>query len=126
MIKTFLQEDKLKTIPPKPDIDKRNKEDSTALIIKISVHSDFGITIDNQDKITKYQDLRNTLKDEWELKLIGFILIIIGATVQFKNNSELFLDAMPGRPKKYQIQVKAIRGTVSHLIRCLDSSFKHA
>ena len=110
----------------KPDIVIRNQEDSTALIIDVSVPNDFGINRAERDKITKYQDLKNALRNEWQLKSIDVIPIIIGATGLIKDNLQLYLEAIPGRPKKYQIQVAAIRGTVSLLKRCLGSSFKHS
>ena len=108
----------------KPDIVIRNQQDSSALIIDVSVPNDYGLNRAEREKITKYQDLKNALKEEWELKSIEIIPIIIGATGLCKDNLQLYLDAIPGRPKKYQVQVAAIRGTVSILKRCLGSSFR--
>ena len=73
--------------------------------------------------MTKYQDLKNALREEWELDNIQIIPIIIGATGLIKDNLQQYLDAIPGKPTKYQCQVAAIRGTVSLLKRCLGSTF---
>ena len=108
----------------KPDIVIRNQQDSSALIIDVSVPNDYGLNRAEREKITKYQDLKNALKEEWELKSIEITPIIIGATGLCKDNLQLYLDAIPGRPKKYQAQVAAIRGTASLLKRCLGSSFR--
>ena len=79
-----------------------------------------------RDKITKYQDLKFALKEEWDLKSIDVIPVIVGATGLMKDNLQQYLDSIPGKPKKYQVQVAAIRGTVSLLKRCLGATFKHS
>ena len=107
----------------KPDIVIRNIKNKSALIIDISVPNDFGINRAEREKITKYQDLKHALKDEWELEEIEVIPIIIGATGLMKDNLQKYLDSIPGQPKKYECQVSAIRGTVSILKRCLGTKF---
>ena len=107
----------------KPDIVIRNIKNKSALVIDISVPNDFGINRAEREKITKYQDLKHALKDEWELEEIEVIPIIIGATGLMKDNLQKYLDSIPGQPKKYECQVSAIRGTVSILKRCLGTKF---
>ena len=98
--------------------------DRSALIIDISVPNDFGINRAERDKVTKYQDLKNALRDEWDLQEISVIPpVIVGATGLMKDNLQSYLDTIPGKPNKYQVQVAAIRGTVSLLKRTLGTSF---
>ena len=108
----------------KPDILVRDHQNKTALIIDVSVPNDFGINRAEREKVTKYQDLKNALREEWELESIEIIPVIIGATGLIKDNLQRYLDNIPGKPSKYQCQVSAIRGTVSLLKRCLGSTFK--
>ena len=107
----------------KPDIVIKDDKNRSALIIDVSVPNDFGINRAEREKVTKYQDLKNALREEWELDNIQIIPIIIGATGLIKDNLQQYLDAIPGKPSKYQCQVAAIRGTVSLLKRCLGSTF---
>ena len=73
--------------------------------------------------MTKHQDLKNALKDEWELNEISVIPVIVGATRIMKDNLQSYLDNIPGKPNKYQVQFAAIRGTVSLLKRALGTHF---
>ena len=77
-----------------------------------------------REKVTKYQDLKNALKDERELKEISVIPVSVGATGIMKDNPQTYLHNIPGKPNKYQVQVSAIKGTVSVLKRALGTSFK--
>ena len=108
----------------KPDIVFWDRKARSALIIDVSVPNDFGINRAEREKVTKYQDLKNALKDEWELKEIAVIPVIVGATGIMKDNLQSYLDNIPGKPDKYQVQIAAIRGTVSLLKRALGTSFK--
>ena len=107
----------------KPDIVVWDRKTRSALIIDVSVPNDFGINRAERDKVTKYQDLKNALKDEWELNEIAVIPVIVGATGIMKDNLQSYLDTIPGKPNKYQVQVAAIRGTVSLLKRALGTHF---
>ena len=64
----------------KPDLVVWNKKEKTALIIDVSVPNDFGINRAEREKVTKYQDLENAIKEVWDLKAIEVIPVIIGAT----------------------------------------------
>ena len=70
----------------KPDIVFWDRKARSALIIDVSVPNDFGINRAKREKVTKYQDLKNALKDEWELKEIAVIPVIVGATGIMKDN----------------------------------------
>ena len=109
----------------KPDIVLWDRLNRSALIIDVSVPNDFGINRAEREKVTKYQDLKNALRDEWELDSIEIIPVIIGATGIMKDNLQDYLDMIPGRPTKFEVQVAALRGTVSILKRALGASFKN-
>ena len=68
--------------------------------------------------------MKNSLREKWELNSIEIIPVIIGATGIMKDNLQDYLDMIPGRPTKYEVQVAALRGTVSILKRALGSRFK--
>ena len=108
----------------KPDIVVWDRKSRSAIIIDVSVPNDFGINRAERDKVTKYQDLKHALKDEWDLQDIAVIPVIVGATGMMKDNLQSYLDSIPGKPSKYQVQVAAIRGTVSLLKRALGTNFK--
>ena len=108
----------------KPDIVVWDRRSSSALIIDVSVPNDFGINRAEREKVTKYQDLKNALKEEWGLEDISVIPVIVGATGLMKDNLQQYLESIPGRPNKYQVQVAAIRGTVSLLKRALGTKFQ--
>ena len=107
----------------KPDLVVWDEKEKTALIIDVCVPNDFGINRAEREKVTKYQDLKNALKETWNLKSIEVIPIIIGATGVMKDNLQGYLDSIPGKSKKYEVQIAAIRGTVSILKRALGSHF---
>ena len=80
----------------KPDIVVWDRKARSALIIDVSVPKDFGINRAERDKVTKYQGLKNALKDEWKLNEISVIPVIVGATGIMKDNLESYLDNIPG------------------------------
>lgn len=63
----------------KPDILIRNKKDNTAFIIDISIPLDENIRKARVEKISKYTDLANELKDIYQLKNVHIVPIIISA-----------------------------------------------
>ena len=74
-----------------PDIDLRNKKEKTALLIEISVPSDFGLNNAEIKKITKYQDLKNEIKRSWKMKSVEISpTVIIGVTGIIKKNLTQF------------------------------------
>ena len=68
----------------KPDIVVWDHTNQSALIIDVCVPNDYGLNRAERDKITKYQDLKHALKDDWKLKEIEVIPVIIGATGKIK------------------------------------------
>ena len=108
----------------KPDIVVWDRKLSSAIIIDVSVPNDFGINRAEREKITKYQDLKNALKDEWKLNEVAVITVIVSATCFMKDNLQSYLDSIPGKPNKYQVQTAAIKGTVTLLKKVLGSNFR--
>ena len=90
----------------------------------MSVPNDFGINRAEREKVTKYLDLKNALRESWDLKEIDVIPVIVGATGVMKDNLQAYLDRIPGKPQRHECQTAAIRGTVSLLKRALGSNFK--
>ena len=108
----------------KPDIVVWDRKEKTAMIIDVSVPNDFGINRAEREKVTKYQDLKNALKESWDLKEIDVIPVIIGATGVMKDNLQDYLDRLPGKPLRHEVQTAAVRGTISLLKRALGSNFR--
>ena len=103
----------------KPDILIWNKEEKTAKIIEVTVPNDFGLNRAERQKITKYQDLKNDLKSTWALKEIEIIPVVVGATGLVKKNLRRYLTAIPSSPSIHEVQIAAIKGTVTILKRAL-------
>ena len=61
------------------------------------------------------------LRETWNLNFIEVIPVIIGATGVMKDNLQGYLDLTPGKPKKYEVQIAAMRETLSILKRALGS-----
>ena len=73
-----------------PDIVLRNKKEKTALLIEISIPSDFCLNNAEIKKMTKYQDLQKQIKRSWKMKSLKIApVIIIGASGMIKNLTEI-------------------------------------
>ena len=62
----------------KSDIVVWNKKEKSSLIIDVSVPNDFGINRAEREK-AKYLDLKNALRESWNLSSIEVIPVIVGA-----------------------------------------------
>ena len=71
-------------------------------------------------KVNKYQDLKNDLRQTWELENIEIVPVIVGATGLIKNNLKSYLTSIPGSPSAEEVQMAAVTGTVSILKRALS------
>ena len=85
--------------------------------------NDYGLNRAEREKVTKYQHLKNDLRDTWSLKNIEVIPVVVSATGLMKNNLQSYLDRIPGKPSRFQVQEAAIRGTVSLLKKALGAAF---
>ena len=103
----------------KPDIVVWHRAEKWAKIIEVSVPNDFGLNRAEREKMNKYQDLKHDLRDTWDLEEIEIIPVIVGATGLVKKNLQEHLRNIPGQPQLPEIQLSAIKGTVSIIKRAL-------
>ena len=106
----------------KPDITIWNKTKREALLIEISVPSDYGLNSAERVKKTKYLPLCEDLKDSWRLRKIEVIPVIVGATGLVKKNLQQYLESIPGRPEVLELQTAALLGSKTILKRTLAQS----
>ena len=104
----------------KPDIIVWDHENKSAKIIEVSVPNDYGLNVSERKKISKYQDLKNDLRNTWELDDIEIIPIIIGATGLVKDNFVQYMKSIPGAPRAEEAQLQAVKGTITLLKRALS------
>ena len=104
----------------KPDIVIWDKNKKEAKVIEVSVPNDFGLNRAEREKVNKYQDLKNDLRQTWELEEIEIVPVIVGATGLVKTNLKSHLKSIPGSPSTEEIQMCAITGTVSIIKRALS------
>ena len=104
----------------KPDIVVWDKTKKEAKIIEVSVPNDFGLNRAEREKVNKYQDLKNDLRQTWELEQIDIIPVIVGATGVVKDTLKSYLEAIPGKPSIEEVQLCAVTGTVSIIKRALS------
>ena len=90
-----------------------------ALIIDVSVPSDYGLNRAERDKVYKYQALKNDLMSTWNLSSAEVIPVIVGATGLQKKNLTKYLEEIPGKPDPYEVQLSAIKGSITILKRAL-------
>ena len=69
-------------------------------MIDVSVPNDIGINRAEREMVCRYQDLKNALRDEWNLKEIERIPVLIGSTGMMKNSLQAYLKSIPGQPSK--------------------------
>ena len=103
----------------KPDIVVWHRTEKWAKIIEVSVPNDFGLNRVEREKQNKYQDLKHDLRDTWDLEEIEIIPVIIGATGLVKKNLSEHLQNIPGNPQLPEVQLSAIKGTISIIKRAL-------
>ena len=104
----------------KPDIVVWDKAKRSAKIIEVTVPNDFGLTVAERTKLNKYQDLKNDLRTTWELDSIEIIPVVIGATGLVKTSLLEYLKRIPGSPSVEEVQLNALKGTISIIKRALS------
>ena len=82
---------------------------------------DYGLNTAERKKISKYQDLKNDLRDTWELIDIEILPVVVGATGLLKDNFREILKRIPGSPGVEETQLQAIKGTITLLKRALGT-----
>ena len=84
--------------------------------------NDYGLNRAEREKLTKYEDLKNDLRVTWSLNEIDVIPVVVGATGLMKTNLKSYLESIPGYPSINEVQLGAIKGTISILKRALGCS----
>ena len=105
----------------RPDIVLRNKKERTALLIEISVPSDFCFNNAEIKKMTKYQELKNEITRSWKLMSVKIAPVIIGATGVIKKNLTEILVTIVGNITTNELQLEAVRGSMMILKRALGT-----
>ena len=85
----------------------------------ICVPNDFGICRQEREKVIKYQDIKNDIKNLLRLDEVQVIPIVIGATGVIKRNLHSYLESIPAPITVLELQSEAVRGSVSILKRAL-------
>ena len=104
----------------KPDLVVWDREKRTAKIIEVTVPNDFGLNRAERQKLLKYQDLKNALRETWDLDDACIIPVVVGATGLIKTNLKTYLDSIPGSPSMDEVQLAALKGTISIIKRALS------
>ena len=60
------------------------------------------------------------------MKEIDIIPVVVGATGLMKNNLKNYLESIPGSPSAQEVQIAAIKGTVTILKRALGYKANNA
>ena len=97
-----------------------DKEKKTAKVIEVTVPNDYGLNVAERKKVTKYQDLKNDLRNTWELDEIEILPVVIGVTGLIKDNFTEILRKIPGSPNVEETKLQAVKGTVTLLKRALS------
>ena len=73
--------------------------------------------------MTKYQDLSNEINRSWKLKSVEIATVIIGAIRLMKKDKNLpeVLKTIPGNITTNELQLEAVRGSVTILKRALGT-----
>ena len=80
----------------RPDLVVWDREKKTAKIIEVTVPNDFGLNRAERQKLLK--NLKNALRETWDLDDACIIPVVVGATGLIKTNLKAYLDSILGSP----------------------------
>ena len=103
----------------RPDIVVLDKRTKRGYIIDVCVPNDYGLARQEMEKVRKYQDLKNDIKDTYRYEPIDIIPIVIGATGTMKRNLQRYIQLLPCKVTSLELQIEVVRETVSMLKRAL-------
>ena len=112
-----------RTVPHnRPDITLVCKESKTAYLIEIAVPNSNNVLETQTHKITKYQDLKNEVKEMWDMNRVEVIPIIISTTGLVphslaKNLERIGIEAV----STIEIQAAVIHNTCRTVKKLLDA-----
>jgi len=104
----------------RPDITIESKQDKSLLIVDVAIPVDHNIKDKENEKITKYQDLRHELKKIWKLKKAEVVPIVVGALGAIPKDLEKHLKKIANTITIRGIQKTAILETAGIIRRTLN------
>ena len=105
----------------RPNMVLKHKKEQSALVIEVSAPNNVGLTATEIRKMTKYQDLKNEINRTWKLKKAEIVPGIAGAVGLIKKTLTECLKIIPGNITPNELQVEALRGSVTILKRALGT-----
>jgi hypothetical protein len=105
----------------KPDIIVINKLEKKCFIIDIAIPGDSRVKKKEEEKIKKYQELKQEMMRLWRLKSILIIPVVVGALGAVSMNVSKWLEKLNIRTDIGLIQKTALLGTARILRRTLDA-----
>jgi hypothetical protein len=100
----------------RPDIVLHNKKEGWAQILDIAVPYDTNVVSKTAEKITKYRDLEILLKQNWEVRKIQTIPIIVGTFGTVCKNFTYYLKQVSPHIRPDVVQKNTVLGT-AHVLR---------
>ena len=94
--------------------------------VNVTVPNDYGLNRGEREKREKYEDLKNHLRNAWSLKESFITPVVVGATGLMKKNLKNCLELIPGNPSAQEVQIAAVKGTITILKRALGYSASNA
>lgn len=112
-----IQTDKM-VMANQPDIVVMDKQQKTVVVVDVAIPSDSNIRKKEQEKLEKYQGLKEELEKMWGVKA-SVVPVVIGALGAVTPKLEGWLQQIPGTPSETSVQKSAILGTAKILRRTL-------
>ncbi|XP_063691257.1 uncharacterized protein LOC134823653 [Bolinopsis microptera] len=104
----------------RPDLLLVDKVTNAATIIDVAVPGDTRILDREQEKILKYQDLKREIKENWNLRKVTIVPVVIGALGTITINFRKHLDAVHCNLSISNLQKTALLGSARILRMVLD------
>ena len=106
----------------RPDIFLEDKSTRKGYIIDVCVPNDYRMGVQEQEKVSKYQHLKNAIADTYNLNPVDIIPVVMGATGMMKKNLQRYIQRIPGKITNLELQIEVVKETVSMLKRALGCS----
>ena len=103
----------------RPDIVIKDKTNRTCYLIDFTVPNDNNVSVKEQEKLSKYNDLKLECSKMWGMKT-DVIPVVVGATGAVKKGVKQNIDKIPGVIKIEMIQKIALLGTANILRKVLN------
>ena len=114
----YIQTDK-HVMANQPDIVIVDKVKKQATIVDIAVPNDVNIKSKEQEKVQKYQPLREELQRIWKVKT-KVVPVVVGSLGSLTETHEKWLEELPGKHESLPLQKSALLGTSKILRRTLN------